>query len=253
MGALARSAFQPETSGSSRARLVGAWLCTDRGRTRRLCPAEITFSFPEKRTMNDVVITAALRTAVGKFNGSLAKMPAAELGAQIIKALLARIRREARADIRSHHGPGAHRRRRPEPGAAGADTRGHPDSVPGMTVNQVCGSGLKATHLAAQAIRCGDAEIVIAGGQENMSAAPHVLNGSRDGFRMGDAKLIDSMMSRRPVGCVQRLPHGRHGGEHRQAIRASRASSRTSSRPPRSRRPRRRRRPAASRMRSPRS
>jgi acetyl-CoA C-acetyltransferase len=72
---------------------------------------------------------------------------------------------------------------------------GIPDSVPGMTVNQVCGSGLKATHLAAQAIRCGDAEIVIAGGQENMSAAPHVLNGSRDGFRMGDAKLIDSMVS----------------------------------------------------------
>jgi acetyl-CoA C-acetyltransferase len=71
---------------------------------------------------------------------------------------------------------------------------GLPDSVPGMTINKVCGSGLKATHLAAQAIRCGDAEIVIAGGQENMSASPHVLAGSRDGFRMGDAKLIDSMI-----------------------------------------------------------
>jgi acetyl-CoA C-acetyltransferase len=69
-----------------------------------------------------------------------------------------------------------------------------PDTVPGMTINKVCGSGLKATHLAAQAIMCGDAEIVIAGGQENMSASPHVLNGSRDGFRMGDAKLIDSMV-----------------------------------------------------------
>jgi acetyl-CoA C-acetyltransferase len=66
--------------------------------------------------------------------------------------------------------------------------------VPGMTIGKVCGSGLKATHLAAQAIKCGDADIVIAGGQENMSASPHVLQGSRDGFRMGDAKLVDSMI-----------------------------------------------------------
>ncbi len=71
---------------------------------------------------------------------------------------------------------------------------GLPDSVPGMTIGKVCGSGLKATHLAAQAIKCGDAEIVIAGGQENMSASPHLLQGSRDGFRMGDAKLVDSMI-----------------------------------------------------------
>jgi acetyl-CoA C-acetyltransferase len=71
---------------------------------------------------------------------------------------------------------------------------GLPDSVPASTLNVVCGSGLRATHLAAQAIQCGDAEIVIAGGQENMSASPHVLNGSRDGFRMGDAKLTDTMI-----------------------------------------------------------
>ncbi|BDT56831.1 acetyl-CoA acetyltransferase [Massilia varians] len=71
---------------------------------------------------------------------------------------------------------------------------GLPDMVPAQTINMVCGSGLKATHLAAQAIKCGDAEIVIAGGQENMSASPHVLNGSRDGFRMGDAKLVDTMI-----------------------------------------------------------
>jgi len=71
---------------------------------------------------------------------------------------------------------------------------GIPDRVPAMTVGKVCGSGMKATHLAAQAIRCGDADIVIAGGQENMSASPHVLPGSRDGFRMGDAKLIDTMI-----------------------------------------------------------
>jgi acetyl-CoA C-acetyltransferase len=71
---------------------------------------------------------------------------------------------------------------------------GLPNHVPGMTINKVCGSGLKATHLAAQALSCGDAEIMIAGGQENMSASPHVLNNSRDGFRMGDAKLVDTMV-----------------------------------------------------------
>ena len=71
---------------------------------------------------------------------------------------------------------------------------GLPNTVPASTINQVCGSGLKATHLATQAIRCGDASIVIAGGQENMSAAPHVLNGSRDGFRMGDIKMTDTMI-----------------------------------------------------------
>ena len=71
---------------------------------------------------------------------------------------------------------------------------GLPNHVPAMTINKVCGSGLKATHLATQALRCGDAEIIIAGGQENMSASPHVLNNSRDGFRMGDAKLTDTMI-----------------------------------------------------------
>ena len=96
---------------------------------------------------------------------------------------------------------------------------GLPDRVPGMTIGKVCGSGLKATHLAAQAIKCGDAEIVIAGGQENMSASPHVLQGSRDGFRMGDAKLIDSMISRRPLGRLQQLSHGDDGRERRQEIR----------------------------------
>src|SRR3984957_11979884 len=144
--------------------------------------------------MNDVVITAALRTAVGKFNGSIAKIPASDLGAQIIKALLARsgvapdqiseviMGQVLTAGIGPNGGPQGHIR------------AGIPDTVPAMTIGKVCGSGLKATHLAAQAIKCGDAEIIIAGGQENMSASPHVLQGSRDGFRMGDAKLIDSMI-----------------------------------------------------------
>jgi acetyl-CoA C-acetyltransferase len=145
--------------------------------------------------MNEVVITAALRSAVGKFNGSIAKVPAAELGAQIIKALLARsgVKPEQVSEVIMGQvltaGVGQN------PARQALIRAGIPDSVPGMTVNQVCGSGLKATHLAAQAIRSGDAEIVIAGGQENMSAAPHVFNGSREGIRMGDAKLVDSMVS----------------------------------------------------------
>jgi acetyl-CoA C-acetyltransferase len=144
--------------------------------------------------MNDVVITAALRTAVGKFNGSIAKVPATELGAQVIKALLAQtgVKPEQISEVIMGQvltaGIGQN-------GARQASIRaGLPDSVPAMTVGKVCGSGLKATHLAAQAIKCGDAQIIIAGGQENMSISPHLLQGSRDGFRMGDAKLIDSMI-----------------------------------------------------------
>jgi acetyl-CoA C-acetyltransferase len=145
--------------------------------------------------MNDVVITAAVRTAVGRFNGSIAKVPAADLGAQIIKALLARsvvgpdqISEVIMGQVLTA-GAGQN------PARQASIRAGLPDSVPGMTIGKVCGSGLKATHLAAQAIRCGDAEIVIAGGQENMSASPHILQGFRDGFRMGDAKLVDSMIS----------------------------------------------------------
>jgi acetyl-CoA C-acetyltransferase len=145
--------------------------------------------------MNEVVITAAVRTAVGKFGGSIAKISAADLGAHVIKALL------ARSGVQPHQisevimgqvltaGVGQN------PARQALIHAGLPDAVPGMTIGKVCGSGLKATHLAAQAIKCGDADIIIAGGQENMSAAPHVLQGSRDGFRMGDAKLIDSMIS----------------------------------------------------------
>ena len=140
--------------------------------------------------MNDVVITAALRTAVGKFNGSLAKVPASDLGAQLIKALLAHtgVRAQQISEVIMGQvltaGIGQN-------GARQALIRaGIPDRVPAMTIGKVCGSGLKATHLAAQAIKCGDAEIVIAGGQENMSASPHLLQGSRDGFRMGDANSL---------------------------------------------------------------
>src|SRR5476651_2677853 len=145
--------------------------------------------------MNDVVITAALRTGVGKFNGSIAKIAAADLGAQVIKALLVAsgVKPEQISEVIMGQaltaGVGQN------PARQALIRAGLPDMVPGMTIGKVCGSGLKATHLAAQAIKCGDADIVIAGGQENMSASPHVLPGSRDGFRMGDAKLVDSMIS----------------------------------------------------------
>jgi acetyl-CoA C-acetyltransferase len=144
--------------------------------------------------MDDVVIAAALRTAVGKFNGSIAKVPASDLGAQVIKALLAStgVKPEQISEVILGQVLTAGVGQNP---ARQAQIRsGIPDTVPAMTIGKVCGSGLKATHLAAQAIKCGDADIVIAGGQENMSAAPHILQGSRDGFRMGDARLVDSMI-----------------------------------------------------------
>jgi acetyl-CoA C-acetyltransferase len=144
--------------------------------------------------MTDIVIAAAARTAIGKFGGSLAKVPAPELGATVIRELLARgkIKPEQVSEVILGQvltaGSGQN------PARQSLIKAGLPSSIPAMTINKVCGSGLKAVMLAAQAIRCGDADIVIAGGQENMSAAPHVLLGSRDGFRMGDAKLIDSMI-----------------------------------------------------------
>ena len=144
--------------------------------------------------MDEIVIVAAARTGVGKFGGTLAKIPATELGAHVIKGLLAKtgvdpaLISEAILGQVLTAGVGQNAARQ-------AVIRGGlPDHVPAMTINKVCGSGLKATHLAAQALRCGDAEIIIAGGQENMSASPHVLNHSRDGFRMGDAKLTDTMI-----------------------------------------------------------
>ena len=144
--------------------------------------------------MNEVVIVAASRTPVGKFGGTLAKIAASELGAHVIKGLMqktgidSRLINEVILGQVLTAGVGQNAARQ------AVIKSGLPNSVPGITINKVCGSGLKATHLAAQAIRCGDADIIIAGGQENMSASPHVLNNSRDGFRMGDAKLVDTMI-----------------------------------------------------------
>ena len=144
--------------------------------------------------MDDVVIVAAGRTAVGKFGGSLAKVAATDLGAHVIKGLLAKTALPAELVGEVIMGQVLTAGCGQNPARQAALRAGLPNGVPAFTVGKVCGSGLKATHLAAQAIRCGDADIVIAGGQENMSASPHVLPGSRDGFRMGDAKLVDTMI-----------------------------------------------------------
>ena len=144
--------------------------------------------------MEDVMIIGAVRTAIGKFGGTLAKTPASELGAAVIKQLLARsgVRPEQVSEVILGQvltaGIGQNGARQ------AAIKAGLPDMIPSMTINKVCGSGLKAAMLGAQSIANEDAEIVIAGGQESMSLAPHLIMGSRDGFRMGDAKMTDSMI-----------------------------------------------------------
>lgn len=144
--------------------------------------------------MNDIVIVAAKRTAVGSFSGSLANIPAPELGSIVIKALLEETKVNPNEVSEVILGQVLTAGVGQNPARQAAIKAGLPKEVPALTVNQVCGSGLKAIHLAVQAIKSGDASIVIAGGQENMSLAPHILPGSRNGFRMGNAALIDSMV-----------------------------------------------------------
>jgi len=144
--------------------------------------------------MEEIVIVGAARSAIGKFGGTLAKMPASDLGAHVIRKLLERsgVRPEQVSEVILGQvlaaGVGQN------PARQAAIKAGLPDMIPAMTINKVCGSGRKAVMLAAQSAANGDADVVTAGGPENMTAAPHLLNGSRDGFRMGDAKMIDSMI-----------------------------------------------------------
>ncbi|HSV79826.1 MAG TPA: acetyl-CoA C-acetyltransferase [Ramlibacter sp.] len=145
--------------------------------------------------MSDIVIVAAARTAVGRFGGTLAKTAAPDLGAHVVKGLLTRAGVPSDAVSEVIMGQVLAAGAGQNPARQTVIKTGLPQEVPGLTINAVCGSGLKAVMLAAQAIRCGDAEIVVAGGQENMSAAPHVLLGSRDGQRMGDWKMVDSMIT----------------------------------------------------------
>jgi len=145
--------------------------------------------------MQEVVIVAATRTAIGSFQGALAGIPAVDLGAAVIRQLLSQTGlngSEVDEVILGHvltAGAGQNTARQ------AAVHAGLPHAVPALTLNKVCGSGLKALHLGAQAIRCGDAEVIIAGGMENMSLANYIMPGARTGLRMGHAKIIDTMIS----------------------------------------------------------
>ncbi|WP_374433597.1 acetyl-CoA C-acetyltransferase [Inhella sp.] len=143
----------------------------------------------------DVVIVSAARTAIGKFGGSLAKVPAPELGAIAIKAALERAKLSGDQVSEVILGQVLTAGSGQNPARQALIKAGLPHAVAAMTINKVCGSGLKAVMLAVQAIRDGDAEIVVAGGQENMSASPHVLLNSRDGQRMGAWNMVDSMIT----------------------------------------------------------
>jgi acetyl-CoA C-acetyltransferase len=144
--------------------------------------------------MEDIVIVSAARTAVGKFGGTLAKVAAPDLGATVIREAIARARLDAAQIGEVIMGQVLAAGSGQNPARQALMKAGLPKEVPGLTINAVCGSGLKAVMLAAQSIAYGDSEIVVAGGQENMSASPHVLMGSRDGQRMGDWKMVDSMI-----------------------------------------------------------
>ena len=144
--------------------------------------------------MQEVVIVAATRTAIGSFGGQFAEVPAHQLGATVIRALLDQTGVDPASVDEVILGQVLTAGCGQNPARQAAIHAGLPSSVPALNINKVCGSGLKAVHLAAQAIRCGDAEIMIAGGQESMSRSPHLLPTSRTGQRMGNGQLIDSMI-----------------------------------------------------------
>jgi len=144
--------------------------------------------------MQDIVIVSAARTAVGKFGGSLAKVAATDLGALVIREVLARAKVDPQMVGEVIMGQVLAAGAGQNPARQALMKSGIPQEVPALTINAVCGSGLKAVMLAAQAVAWGDSEIVLAGGQENMSASPRILSGSRDGQRMGDWKMVDSMI-----------------------------------------------------------
>lgn len=145
--------------------------------------------------MRDVVIVAAKRTAVGSFGGGLSSLRADQLGSAVIKALLEESGVAADQVNEVVLGQVLTAGCGQNPARQASINAGIPASVPAMTINKVCGSGLKAVHMAVQAIRCGDAELMIAGGQESMSQAPHVLPNSRNGQRMGNWNMVDTMIS----------------------------------------------------------
>lgn len=144
--------------------------------------------------MTDIVIASACRTAIGSFGGSLANVTAPDLGATVIADAVRRAGIQPEQVDEVIMGQVLTAGSGQNPARQASIKAGLPHAVPAMTINKVCGSGLKAIHLAAQAIACGDAEVIVAGGQENMSQAPHVLPKSRDGQRMGNWALEDTMI-----------------------------------------------------------
>lgn len=144
--------------------------------------------------MTDVVIVAATRTAIGSFGGTLASLSAVELGATVIQALITKTGIPADSVDEVLMGQVLCAGAGQNPARQASIKAGLPASVPAMTINKVCGSGLKAVHLAAQAIACGDADVIIAGGQESMSNAPHAMPNSRNGQRMGPITMVDTMI-----------------------------------------------------------
>ncbi|MCF6762268.1 acetyl-CoA C-acetyltransferase [Pseudomonas fragi] len=145
--------------------------------------------------MQDVVIVAATRTAVGSFQGSLAHVTAVDLGAAVIRQLLAKTGLDGAQVDEVIMGQVLTAGAGQNPARQAAIKAGLPFAVPALTLNKVCGSGLKALHLGAQAIRCGDAEVIIAGGQENMSLSNYIMPGARTGLRMGHSQIVDTMIS----------------------------------------------------------
>ncbi|QED48518.1 acetyl-CoA C-acetyltransferase [Cytobacillus dafuensis] len=146
-------------------------------------------------TQTEVVIVSAVRTAIGSFNGSLKDISASELGAVAIKGALERAGVKPEEVDEVILGNVLQAGLGQNPARQAAIKAGLPESVSALTINKVCGSGLKAVHLATQAILAGDANVVVAGGMENMSQAPYILKNARNGFKMGDQKLVDTMIS----------------------------------------------------------
>ena len=144
--------------------------------------------------MEDIVIVSAVRTPVGKFGGSLAKIPATELGSIVVREAIARAGLQPDQVGEVIMGQVLAAGAGQNPARQAMMKAGVAKETPALTINAVCGSGLKAVMLAAQAVATGDSEIVVAGGQENMSASGHVLSGSRDGQRMGDWKMVETMI-----------------------------------------------------------
>ena len=144
---------------------------------------------------NEVVIVSAVRTAIGSFGGSLQSVSAPDLGAVVIKGALEKVGVDSKLVDEVIMGNVLQAGVGQNPARQAAIKAGLLQETPAMTINKVCGSGLKAVHLATQAIIAGDADVVVAGGMENMSQAPYLLKGARNGFKMGDQKMIDSMIS----------------------------------------------------------